>query len=525
MKNYKKSACAVALFSALFVSAHSADAGNWWGEEQTFSDIPYNLAIQFSVHNTYDKKDVYGIGENDGFYGFLDQQIASLEIDFIAEKVDGVTQFNVGHGWGDLQNGTICEETSGNKSPLANCLSDVKRWIDDNNPDYPITLFLDLKNSGDYDSSTYQELEQVFTQSLGDVTLFSPPALMVSTDKVYSSPRERVEKVGWPTMAQMAGKVIVFIATNNDRLVRYAQGAYHDNKWENAKFFVVPTPCESGESDINSTGCNFSRFPGQVVAVNQKHQYSTAKAMGSRALSNGFVLRNWDTDDDCDSSREDLSYNDFQSAVNEFFATHYGADPRRGQRSNNYPTTCGVPLLKDHQLLPGQTTELALGTRMVSSLSQELAAISDDDSVSHYFQIKSVEQGLCLNEANISVGELISMRDCSDNNTRFRIEKVIGGRHWQTSGGTLMLEVMLKDDGNSNLRMEAESYSAGRPVKWGTLPKPEAQMNWYLAKMPGGNYRILSKYNGLCLRAHYDDYVKIDACNGHVSSEWQISAW
>ncbi|QTL34747.1 phosphatidylinositol-specific phospholipase C domain-containing protein [Pseudoalteromonas viridis] len=225
MKNFKKSACAAALLSALFVAAHSARAGTWWGEQQTFDDIPYNLAIQFSVHNTYDKKEVDGIGQNDGFYKFLEQKIASLEIDLIAEKVNGITQFHVGHGWGDLEKGTICQENmSDNKTPLANCLADVKRWIDDENPDYPITLFLDLKNSSDYDSETYESLEKVFSQSLGGTQLFTPKDLTVAQEQVYSSPRERVEKVGWPSMAQMAGKVIVFIATHNDKLFLYAQG-------------------------------------------------------------------------------------------------------------------------------------------------------------------------------------------------------------------------------------------------------------------------------------------------------------
>ncbi|QTL34748.1 RICIN domain-containing protein [Pseudoalteromonas viridis] len=210
--------------------------------------------------------------------------------------------------------------------------------------------------------------------------------------------------------------------------------------------------------------------------------------------------------------------------MNEFFASHYGADPRQGSK-NNYPTTCGIPLLDLQTFLPGHNAELALGTRMISSLSPELVAITENHSEDHYFKITSVEQDLCLNEANISPGQKVTMRSCSDRHTRFKIEQVVGGRQWRTSDGTLMLEVALKDDGNSDLQLEAENYKAGQPVKWGTLPKAEGQMSWYLAKMPDGNYRILSKYNGLCLRAHYGDYVKVDACNGHISSEWQIEKW
>ena len=524
MKKYKKSACAIALCSSFFALSQPVFADSWWGEQQHFDNIPYNLAIQFSVHNTYDKTDVYGVDDDSGYRDFLSKNLASLEIDFYAEETNGVFSFNVGHGSGDLQNDTICLEGADKKTSVASCLADINAWINEHHPDYPITLFLDLKNGGNYNQYTYQALEQTFTKVFTGDTLFTPSTLIQGKDRDYVSPRERVDKIGWPTMAEMAGKVIVFIATGNDELTKYAQGGYHENNWQDTRFFVTPTPCESGEGNIDSDNCKLSRFPGQVVSVNQKHQYSTAKAMGARAFSNGFSLRNWDIDDECNSSSGDLSTNDFQSAVNEFFAGHYAADPRTGERNNNYPVSCGIPLLEQAELSAGENAELALGTRLVSTLGDELDAMASGQSGPHYFKIKSVEQGLCLNEASVKAGAQITMRSCEDTDTRIRIEKVDSGRHWQTADGTLMLEVELKDD-DTDVLMELQDFKAGQAIEWESLPKSGGQTSWYLVNMPDGNYRILSKYTGLCLRTHYNDYTKVDACNGYDSSEWKITRW
>ena len=498
------------LAACLALNMTSGIAGSWWGDEQELSNIPYNYAIHFSVHNTYDKHDVYGVNDDSGFKSFLDSQIASVELDFYAE---GDNTFSVGHNTWNLDDESICQE-SGNRSPLANCLSDIKSWITVNQPDYPITLFVDLKNSGDYNQTTYQNLEQVFYTQLGSQVLFSPSDLAAG----YGTPRQRIEASGWPTLYDMRGKVIVFIATGNDELRRYAAGTYHNGPGDTA-FFVTPNPCESGVGNINDSRCDLRRYSDWVVSLNQKHQWSSAKAMGSRAFAHGMVLRNWDTDDSCNSTGEDFSYNDFQSALNEFLVTHYGADPRRGNRSNNYPKTCGVPY-RNGVVNPNQDVEKAFGTRSVEAFTSDLEGLT-----SGYFKIRNVEQNLCINEANVADEGQITFRNCNDNDTRIRIVKASGGRHWQAGDGTLMMEVEFQDDNNASLNIEKETFEAGKAAEWESSVKSNGETRWYLARLPDGYYRIFNKYNGLCMRAHYDDYVKVDACNGHVSSEWSITRY
>jgi hypothetical protein len=196
---------------------------------------PYDQAYWSRPHNTYQKEqfDHLDYALWDGFY--------ALELDIHEYKsVGGLRQFPVKHDSGDGDTTNNC--TWGAGGYLRDCLNDIRNWSDYNPYHPPISVQIDLKVGfiGDaWRDEQFDELHRQVAEVFGD-KLYRPNQLRMRTTPAYDSLRASVAINGWPSLAELQGKVLVFIMggpllDKNDTQENYVRRYRGD-----ANFFVCP---------------------------------------------------------------------------------------------------------------------------------------------------------------------------------------------------------------------------------------------------------------------------------------------
>ena len=195
-------------------------------------DDPYDQTYWSRPHNTYspdhhaDLVDPLRIG------------IRAIELDVHElEDVAGIRQFPVKHGARDPDTWNNCRKGRGGY--LRDCLNDVRDFSDAHPRHLPITLQIDLKREWitGWGDDQLDELHRQIAEVLG-ARLYRPEDLRAWTG--HDSLRVGVAMSGWPSLRELAGRVIVLImggpfGDKNDTQERYVR-----RHRASANFFVCP---------------------------------------------------------------------------------------------------------------------------------------------------------------------------------------------------------------------------------------------------------------------------------------------
>lgn len=126
------------------------------------------------------------------------QGVRQIELDVRYDKFQD--RFDVFHE--NFDTGTTCPT-------LAECLSLVKAWSDDNPAHHPIFVQIELK-----DGTTESGAEEYFGNLESEVLSVFPRDRVLAPDDVRggaASVREAITSKGWPTLGEVRGKVVFFI--------------------------------------------------------------------------------------------------------------------------------------------------------------------------------------------------------------------------------------------------------------------------------------------------------------------------
>lgn len=163
----------------------------------------YDQVYQLQPHNSYDQTSSITDWLNSGF--------RSLEIDVVDYR-----------DWQDNPRGPWVSHSSSISSAncdgwritrLTDCLAAVTNWSDDNPNHFPIQILLDMKSTFNFTASwkthEIQLLDQIIEDNLG-TRLFRYSDLL---DHLGSSSnyRNTLKTLGWPTIAEMRGKIVVLL--------------------------------------------------------------------------------------------------------------------------------------------------------------------------------------------------------------------------------------------------------------------------------------------------------------------------
>lgn len=258
---------------------------------------PYQEVFQPTCHNCYEIEVALEMGKRT-FKEVLDS-VKNVEVDFwdTRDAVSGGVphEWYVRHNPGTLfqsGNDNNCTGNGNGTNDLGACLTDVKQWSDAHPGHDPITLFLDKKQGWSSVSSGRRpvDLDNLVNSILGN-KLYKPATLQGS----YPTLRQAAKARTWPTMANLAGKVIVVLtggelANHNATLSEYVQ-----DRRGSASLFVAADTDE--QSDITGTPNQFtSETAGYVVFYNIEDT-DGRDSLGKTTRANNYVSRLWNGDD------------------------------------------------------------------------------------------------------------------------------------------------------------------------------------------------------------------------------------
>ena len=176
--------------------------------------LRFNHAQVLGTHNSYHVAASPTIPQWDYTHLPLDEQAAW----------QGVRQFeldlyydNANDDWKVLHVPYVDKET--NCYVLGDCLGALKGWSDDNPHHYPFVVMIELKESFKEDKATMMlmRLEEIVLSVWPEERLLTPD--LVRGDR--SSLKEAIEDVGWPTLGELRGRLMMVFHTGGDWQAAY----------------------------------------------------------------------------------------------------------------------------------------------------------------------------------------------------------------------------------------------------------------------------------------------------------------
>lgn len=227
--------------------------------EPRIDNIPYNALQQTSSHNSYDTDDhSIGIKDQFGNYG-----THSFELDI--HEGDPPAQWPFPDN--KMPNDFYVYHNVWDQGTRYNSFSEAMGEVGELGNTYPVTVFVDLKDElnsdGDHTSATF---DQILEDKVGSENLYTPQDLIrkaQAVDPTISTLAGAVATVGWPTLGELNGKVMV-VATDNvgsytGDYAFTAPGAKFDDNgnfkpYPNAIFYNKKNPSLAQVRDIQSNG-------------------------------------------------------------------------------------------------------------------------------------------------------------------------------------------------------------------------------------------------------------------------------
>ncbi|APR82729.1 Hypothetical protein A7982_08078 [Minicystis rosea] len=164
--------------------------------------------------------------------------IRAIEIDIHEfEDVGGIRQFPVKHDASDPDTWNNCREGRGGH--LRDCLKDIRDFSAAHPRHLPITLQIDLKREWitGWGDEQLDELHRQVAEVLG-ARLYRPEELRAWTG--HDSLRRGVAMKGWPSLRELAGRIIVLIMGGPFGDKNDTQECYVRRHRASAHFFVCP---------------------------------------------------------------------------------------------------------------------------------------------------------------------------------------------------------------------------------------------------------------------------------------------
>jgi hypothetical protein len=211
-----------------------------WLPIQVTDPTRFNKVNRVGVHNAYDKATASSLID------LLNTSPGMIEIDLHGR---GGGKWDVFHG--SPGEGNNCSQGI----HLEGCLSDIRKWHDQNPSHNPLVIKLEMKTDFVGKANTEAQLNAQLRKSLGVGNVFQPFDLMCKnrivvgacTGGYYTSPQEAVDSGNWPTFTQMKGKILLYLVQSTGQLgvgaeVNWAH--FTKNKWKtgNAGEFSVAFP-------------------------------------------------------------------------------------------------------------------------------------------------------------------------------------------------------------------------------------------------------------------------------------------
>lgn len=296
-------------FLALGLSscAAIADMSSADTTRSNLGEQPFNSIYSMVPHNSYE----YQLNNNSqsGLSLLLNKGYQSLEIDVFNKS--GTGNDYVSH----LSNGNAnsCKANSANGS-LEDCLRVINKWILQNKPSEPITLFVDLKDIKNWSIDEFKKLESTISTQLSDVNLIKPKDVLAWTAKHGGggqSLRRSIARIGWPTLYSLSkiGGVMVFYTAGSPS---FYQQAIEQIASELQGF---PCPKVEAASDFTADGTAFgiSKDASQWVVCGNLHWRDDDHAKGilAQAQQSNQINHIWEIRDDLDFDR----YSDLSKAL------------------------------------------------------------------------------------------------------------------------------------------------------------------------------------------------------------------
>ncbi len=173
-------------------------------------NIPYNVLQQTSSHNSYDTDD-HKIGMKEQFEQY---ETHSFEIDI--HNGDPIVQ--IGGSDNTIPNDFYVYHANLDKGTRYFSFSESMNEIGALKNTYPVTVFVDLKDElnsdGDQSSAIF---DQILEDSIGSEKLYTPQDLIdkaQAVDPSISNLADAIAEVGWPTLGELNGRVMV-VGTDN----------------------------------------------------------------------------------------------------------------------------------------------------------------------------------------------------------------------------------------------------------------------------------------------------------------------
>lgn len=219
---------------------------------QVTPETSFNNLYYFQIHNTMD--------HGASITGWLNTGYRTLEIDvldFYGGWVGSPGGPYVSHDTPEAVNGCLYQNRLiGLPIALADCFKNITEWLDRNDPEVPIVVFVDMKTTINdlataWPSDRVAELDRWIGHTLGD-RLFSYSDMQDSMRANYSNMRTRLDGTEWPRMRELNGKVIV--ALTGGRYGQVNQGmrdALLHNLGGRANAFFCPDGDAGDEYEID----------------------------------------------------------------------------------------------------------------------------------------------------------------------------------------------------------------------------------------------------------------------------------
>jgi hypothetical protein len=271
-----------------------------------YKSLHYQAVFQPTCHNCYDIRIAEKVGVKT-FQRVLDQ-VQNVEIDIFDNYRSGITGNAVpgewfvrhGAGWPSALTGNY-NNCTGNKNGVDGtnnfgaCLTDIKQWTDANckkDACYtaPITLFLDKKEAWSSVSEGRRpaDLDRLVESILGD-KLYKPASLLQGGTGKYPDPRAAAKAGAWPTLKDLAGKVIVVLTGNAKELNEYL----NDRRGDAALFVAADT---DKASDITGTPNGFTPTTAIYVVFYNIQATDSRDKLGLETRANNYVSRLYDSE-------------------------------------------------------------------------------------------------------------------------------------------------------------------------------------------------------------------------------------
>jgi hypothetical protein len=244
----------------------------------------YQEVFQPTCHNCYEP-DVAGKMHATTFEQVLDN-VKNVELDIWDNYRSWITGYAVPgewfvRHWTGPGNKNVCT----NNGNLGACLTDIKKWADAHKDGpYPITLFLDKKEawSSVQEGRRPADLDKLVETSLGGA-LYKPAALQGT----YASLREAAKAGAWPTLGDLAGKVIVVLTGNG-------LNEYLTDRGSAAAAFVAPDT--SSDGDVDGTPSAFTAATAAYLVFYNIEATGSRDRLGLKTRANQYVSRLWGGD-------------------------------------------------------------------------------------------------------------------------------------------------------------------------------------------------------------------------------------